>query len=465
MTNTPKNKKKQQKKSSTRLIASAVLNQFDPKSKFAESILYNLLPQTSQTQQATDLVSGTIRNRHTIDIVITKLANCPTQRIPNKILNIIRIGAYELIYCPQTVEYAIVNEAVENAKAIAGKKQTAFVNALLRKISSSIKNRNALLKNSKPTQTLPQNLEYGCLFDTDLLPDPETSLHDYLSKAFSLPKWLVTNWINEYGPENTKQLCFASNRKPSLYIRPNTLLTTADELAKKLNKANITTEIISNETLKLKSPKLITKLPGFKNGLFTVQDTTAALPAKYLKPQPQCKILDLCAAPGTKTTQLAELTNDNAQIFATDINKKRLQLVEKNFNRLKLKSIKIFKYEQLNEITSKIGKFDDILLDVPCSNSGVLARRPEVRYRISKKAIKHLAKTQFELLQKGADLIDNNGRICYTTCSIQAEENNKLIQNFLTQNPHFKLLLEKLTLPSVQHPDHDGGYLAIIIKM
>ena len=214
--------------------------------------------------------------------------------------------------------------------------------------------------------------------------------------------------------------------------------------------------------INIKSPRAIDRLPGFVEGLFTVQDITASQPAKAMEPSQNFKFLDLCAAPGTKTAQLAELTDDKADIIATDIDPDRLKKVKENARRLGLKSITAIKYHQLKQNAVKIGPFDCILLDVPCSNTGVLAKRLEVRYHINQKAIKGLTKTQMELLEFAARIIKQNGKICYSTCSIQNCENASLIKNFLSQNPQLKLEYEQLTLPSAQKPDHDGGYIAIL---
>jgi len=465
---------------SARNIAMAVLNQLDLKYDYAGQILNKLLPQTGQKQRATDLVFGTIRNHAAIDMVIAKLADCPTDRIPDKLLNIIRVGVYELIYSPQTAEYSIVNEAVENAKAVAGKKQTGFVNALLRQITRHITNRQIQLSQANTQRLLPQTPSTGCEFDIALLPEPQTSPADYLSTAFSLPKWLVTDWLAEFGEESVRQICFASIRKPSIYIRPNTLKTTTQKLAEKLRQAGIdfetTSSVIpakagiqkSNDTddsiIRIKSPKEVTQLPGFAEGLFSVQDITTAQPVRLLEPQPEWTILDLCAAPGTKTTQLAELTGDKAKIFATDIDSRRLEKVKENAARLRLKSISVIAYENLQKVSTEAGPFDCILLDVPCSNTGVLAKRPEVRLRITPKAISKLTKTQSRLLETATAMIKPEGKICYSTCSIQKAENSELIKEFLQKNRDFKLKSEQLTLPSAQGFDHDGGYVAILTK-
>ena len=479
-----------------REIATAVLNRFDPKRNYAGPILNKLLQQTNETQRATDLVFGTIRNRAAIDKVIAEFSGRSVERIQPELLNIIRVASFELIYCPQTPEYSIVNEAVKFAKTVAGpvrskspgataanrktrrtsngagKKQTAFVNAVLRQITRHIQNRQIPLSQADPQKTLPQTLSTGCQFDTDILPDPEGSPSDYLSTVFSLPQWLVTDWLNEFSTEQVRQICFASNRRPSIYIRPNTLKTTTQQLADKFHAEDVDFEIVpldnlqasriehrESSTIRLKSPRAITELPGFGEVLFTVQDITASLPVRILKPQPEWTILDLCAAPGTKTIQLAELTKDSATIIATDIDAERLKSVKENTARLGINSVNILPYGQLLN-----SKFDSVLLDVPCSNTGVLAKRIEVRYRVSPKAVKELAKTQTSLLAAAAKMLKPKGKICYGTCSIQTAENSRLVKDFLRNNPDFELQSELLTLPSEEEFDRDGGYVAIITR-
>jgi 16S rRNA (cytosine967-C5)-methyltransferase len=462
-----------QKPKSARTIAIEVLSRCDPKRSYASTVLNKLLSETDQKQRATDLVLGTIRNRRAIDTVIAAFSGRPVDRIPDKLLNIIRLGACELVYSPATAQHSVVNEAVENAKALTGKKQVGFVNAVLRQITRSITNRQIDLSQSNPKRTLCQSPQTGCEFNRDFLPDPEYSPADYLSTVFSLPKWLVSNWLSEFGAESTRRICLASNRKPSIYLRPNSLKTTVQELAEKFHHADIEIEIVPEDSIiKVKSPRSITRLPGFDEGLFTVQDITASKVVKMLSPRPDWTILDLCAAPGSKTTQLAEITGDSATIIATDIDAQRLKKVEENTTRLGIKSVNIIPYKQLLNSEFSIfirpsvdglnSQFDCVLLDVPCSNTGVLARRVEARYRITPAAIKKLAKTQTELLKTAASMLKPHGTICYSTCSIQKDENSGLIKDFLRKNANFKLESEKLTLPSAEHFDCDGGYTAIL---
>jgi len=446
-----------------RTVANLVLNRFDPEHDYAGPILNKLLQKTNEKQRATDLVFGTIRNRFAIDMVIAKFADCPVERIHPTLLNIIRIGAYELIYSPTTAEYAVINEAVENAKAVAGKKQTGFVNAVLRQIARHLTNRQTMLSESNAKRTLPQTPATGCEFDTCILPSPKDSPADYFSTVFSLPKWLVADWLAEFGYEKTRDICFASNRKPSIYLRPNRLKTKTQKLAEKFHQADIDFEIVTNESmLKINSPQAVAELPGFAEGLFSIQDITASQPVRLLQPKPAWTILDLCAAPGVKTTQLAELTGDKAKIIATDIDSERLEKVRENTARLELNSVSVVTYEELGRKVAEVGPFDAVLLDVPCSNTGVLAKRIEARYRIKPKAKQELTKIQSKLAETAAKMIKPQGRICYSTCSIEADENTNLVRQFLQKNPNLKLKSERLTLPSAQGFDHDGGYVAII---
>jgi 16S rRNA (cytosine967-C5)-methyltransferase len=482
---------------SARTLAIDVLNRFNPKRDYAALILNNLLDQTAEKQRATDLVFGTIRNRSAIDTVVAAFSSRPTERIPPRLLNILRIAAYELIYRPETPGYSIVNEAVENVKEMLGKKQVGFVNAVLRNITRHTTNRYAQISYADVRTTLPQTPATGCEFDTPIVPDPQTHPADYLIAAFSLPKWLIADWLGEFGFERTRQICFASNRRPSIYIRTNPLRTTAGDLAQKLHEQHIDFETVPPDILResriehressienrgssvfrIKSAAAVTQLPGFAEGLFTVQDLAASLAAKMLDPQPGWKILDLCAAPGVKTTQLAEITAGSAEITATDINADRLKMVEENAARLGIDATRIIPYADIESRSAEVGPFDAVLLDAPCSNTGVLAKRIEARYRLNPGAIQEFTITQGQLLSTAASMTMPRGKISYSTCSIQKAENNELVADFLRRNPDFELDSETLILPSAEIPaqdphgkavpagfDHDGAYVAILIR-
>ncbi|MCU0914189.1 MAG: transcription antitermination protein NusB, partial [Planctomycetes bacterium] len=185
-----------QESRSARIIAAHVLRELDPVRDYAGPILDGLLEQTEQRQRATDLVYGTLRNLHALDAVITQFSGRPIARIAPALLSILRVAIYELACTPATPVYSIVDEAVSNAGQAGGQKQTGFVNAVLRQIARHIADRQIELSQAAPRRALVQTPHTGCQFDTDFLPDPETSLPEYLSTCFSLPRWLVGEWLD-----------------------------------------------------------------------------------------------------------------------------------------------------------------------------------------------------------------------------------------------------------------------------
>jgi 16S rRNA (cytosine967-C5)-methyltransferase len=444
-----------------RSIAAEVLSETRRGKQFAGDVL-DQYHELANRQKATDLVFGVLKNHLVIDLIIKKVSGNQIERIPDKILNIIRVGVYELVYCPQAKEYVIINEAVEYAKQVTNTKGGGFVNAILRRTQKHITNRQKIVGQSSPQKLIPQTPDTGCEFDIEILADPGKLPGEYLAGAFSLSGWLVQSWIDEYGVNQAKEICFASNRRPSVYLRPNLLKTTAGELVEMLKAAEVGCEIEpESQMIKLTSPKAITLLPGFDEGLFVVQDLAASQVVRVLKPQPGWEILDLCAAPGTKATQLAEATGGRAKIVATDIDANRLKMVGENIVRLGLSgSITTVEYSDVD----KQGSFDCVLVDAPCSNTGVLARRPEVRHRITEDDVKKLAKTQMMLLSRAAGMLKPRGIICYSTCSIQPEEDGLFVCRFIKRNPSFKLESEKLIWPSAEAFDRDGSYCAVIIR-
>ena len=457
-----------------RSIAVRVLNKFKPEKHDAADLLSGMINKTDQKGQATDLVFGTIRNRPLIDSILAIVAKTPIKRINRRLVNIVRVGVYELVFATQTAEYAIVNEAANLTSEIAGKKQTGFVNAVLRNIARGIKQRSVPLESCDLLKTVPTSLAEGCLFKDNILPDPQKDPSGYYSLAFSIPQWLIDSWLEHYGPEKTRQICFGSNRRPSVCLQANTLKTSPQELFDMLLAQEIDCRLFDNTTIKLSSQGSVNKLPGFADGLFTIQDPTSAKVARLLSPKSGEVVVDVCAAPGGKTVALAQQMNDTGTIIASDIHDQRLKMVTQNCTRLGISMVKTVSYKEFDDCLANTPTIDAILLDVPCSNSGVLARRLEVRMRITPEIIKEIAKTQSELLSKAAKMISNGGKICYSTCSICPGENEELIQNFLKNNPQFALELEELTLPTampqtgptpVTNVDCDGGYAAIIVKV
>ena len=449
-------------KLSGRGVAVSVLRKFDSGRGDVSDLLKEALIHTGERGKATDLVYGVVRNRNLIDHLLDKFGNINKGRVKGELLNILRIGVYEIVFCPGIEIYAAVNEAVSLGRS---GKQRGFLNAVLRNICRAIDNRRLKITEMSD-KIIPQNAKTGCMFKEPVLPDPQSHPNKYLSTAFSLPEWLTAEWIDEFGFETAYDVCMASNRKSGVYIQPNTLKITADELIRKFESSMDSKDFLAvcdGRMIKV-TGKDISSLPGFDEGLFTIQDPTAAAAMEMLDPKEGQTIVDLCAAPGGKTVRLAQLTAGNARIIAADIDAKRLEKVKENCQRLNIKSVETVSLESLDARIQNL-KVDAVVADVPCSNTGVMARRCEVRHRITKDKRNQLCKLQTTILEKAAVIIGNEGKICYSTCSILHRENRNIVNSFLKTHLDFKLVEDRLTLAQTASNgriDCDGGYVAVL---
>jgi 16S rRNA (cytosine967-C5)-methyltransferase len=457
---------------SLRQAAWEVLNHFKAAERNCAELIEKFGAKTQNRSGLVDITLGIIRNYAFIDSLITQVSIQPKNNIPTETFNCLRVAVYELVFSNRAY-YAVVNETVNLARKIGSKKSAGFVNAVLRKTCAHIKNKNANLKIAEPQKTLPLNSRIGCEFDIDILPDPDRNKAEYLSSAFSLPLWLIEQWLTQFGDEKTADICFASNRRPSVYARANKLKLTGQELFEILKAQDIDCDFVDfgelsraekYKMVRLNKPGNISELNVFKEGLFTIQDITSSSVVPLLNPQSGWKIFDICAAPGTKTTQIAELIDDKGLIIATDRDSARLSKLDENIRRLGITSVRIIDYETFLKDSSYQSCADAVLLDVPCSNSGVLARRPEVRYRLNIKVLDSLVKTQSELLNLAATFVKEGGKICYSTCSILQQENGDVVNAFIKKQSEFSLEKENLVLPSAGTYDFDGGYTAILVK-
>ncbi len=444
-----------------RQVALKVLSSFNVNSHDASELLSKHLSSTNEKPRACDLVYGSIRNLVLIDYVLTKTAVFDPTRVNKRLLNTIRIGAYELLFSHATPDYAIVDQAVN---AISSKKGRGFVNAVLRNMARAIAQRSLVGEFSFSSKIAPTSPDSCVVFSSDIFPAPENSFSEYLSIIFSIPKWLVEQWLSEFSQEQTVDICFGSNRRPSVYLRPNITKITPHKLLERLKSSEIECELVSSDAmLKLSSSTSIAHLGEFKEGLFSVQDVTAAKVAPLLAPSPFDVVADICSAPGTKTTHIAELMGNCGKVIATDIDPDRLAKVGLSAQRLGLDIIETSSFdsvfEHINQSHAQL-----ILLDVPCSNTGVMAKRCELRHRINPRALEALANIQFSLLDRVANELSSCKRICYSTCSIMAEENSQVVKRFIDCHRDFSIARSELTLPSSVSHGRDGGYVAILIR-
>lgn len=429
-------------------------------------VLDSLLGQCDRPAQATDITFGVIRHQKTIDHILRQCATLEPARVKPAQWNLLRIGVYELVFAPKTADYAILNEAAELAGRAGTRKSTGFINAVLRNVQRAIQNRYDALEDNNVRRVVPQTSDTGCAFKSELIPSPEKEPARYLSIAYSLPQPLIDSWLKVLGFEQVRAICLASNRNPSVIAQPNILLESTDKLAAQLEDEGISCEQ-SDQYIRICTSGKLNRSKAYLEGHFFIQDPTASSAIERLNPQPGWTIIDLCAAPGGKCLAAAIRMQDTGTIIATDIDSKRLTKVRDNAKRMRLESIQAIPSGRIDQTIRKLKQIDAIILDVPCSNTGVLARRVEARWRWKIREIQSLQKIQQDLLDKSAEFARKNTKILYSTCSIQPEENQQQVQAFCKRHKEFMVLSEKTTLPAIKTPDnfdHDGGYAAVMVR-
>ena len=451
---------------SNRALAAEILLSWEEGRRTAAELLEQTLPHAESRGQVTDLVLGVIRNRTLLDTLLTAAAEMKPAFIEKDLMILLRLGAYELVFCPDTADYAILSETASLAGRQA--RRRGFVNAVLRRLQRAIEDRRRPEEGTDPRCWIPTKIPLGCLLKEPLLPEPSTQPADYYSTVFSMPKWLVERWLQDYDLEALRQICLASNRIPSIILQPNTLKTTAPRLAELLKSEAVQAELNAEQTmLRIHTRRYLPDLWTFQKGYFFVQDPTAAKTAAMLPVQPGSVVLDLCAAPGGKTLQLAMMMKNQGRIIAADADSQRLRKVEENCRRLEITCVQCVPPEQIKQTLGAKNKVQAVLLDVPCSNTGVMARRAEVRWRLKPETIPELVQRQKDLLEQAAGWVRKYGLLLYSTCSILPEENQLLVQEFLRNRKEFKLEKEELTLPFCGSKEvfaHDGGYAALLRK-
>lgn len=384
----------------------------------------------------TEVVNGTLRNLTRIDWVKSQFVK--NKKMEPWIEDIIRCGIYQILFLDRVPDSAVCNESAELARKHGHEGTVKFVNGVLRNVSRS-----------------KDNLVY---------PDKHKGITKYLSVFYSHPEWMVKKWVKDYGGEFTEELLKANNETPPFTIRCNRLKTSKDELVKILEEEGIECQegSYNPEAIYIRGTSSIEDKESFRKGYYQVQDESSMLVAHITDPEPGAMILDMCSAPGGKTTHIGELMKNRGFIVARDVHQHKLKLVEDNCRRLgvDIVSTELYNATQLDE--NSLEKFDRVLLDAPCSGLGVLRRKPDLRWKKEPDNFKELAMLQREMLQIASKYVKPGGALIYSTCTINKTENIMVVRDFLSQNTQFQLeslvgrIPEKLVCKSAQE-----GYLEL----
>lgn len=392
-----------------RLAAVKSLIKILEQNKTSDEVINSYADKVSSISELINLIAGTVKLKLTLDFFIENISSRPQKKLSPPVKNILRAAIYELEYL-KNQDYAVINSYVDISKTY-DKNSSGFINAVLRNF-------------------LRQRSEIN-------FPSLEENPLKAISIKFSHPEWLIEKWIKNYGIDETIKICEFNNKIPVISIRINTLKASKSKVMDLLAENNVafTESQISNECLILKNPGNIKNVAGYKEGYWAVQGESSSLVAKILDPQKDEHILDLCAAPGGKTTHIADLMQNSGKIIALDVSSGRIKKLEENCDRLGINCVKTIVSDAASFSDSQ--KFDRILIDAPCSNTGVLSKRPDARWKRTPEDIKNLIKIQLKILQNTSNLLKEGGTMVYSTCSIEPEENILLITEFLNNNNNF----------------------------
>ncbi len=404
----------------SRQLAFIALRDIHRQSAFTDIALDRVL-RTAELNSAdrrlvTELVYGSVRRQRSLDALIDQLGKKKARQQPPDLRTILHIGLYQLRYQARIPASAAVNTTVELAKENGFKGLAGVVNGLLRQYER-------LTAASADPLHLPM--------------EPV----ERLGILHSFPDWIIKMWLEQLGIEETEQLCEWLNQSPTIDLRVNSLRASIEDVEAAMQSAGVDVHRVTHVPQALRvvgGTGAVQQLPGFREGWWTIQDSSAQLVSHLLDPQVGDVVIDACAAPGGKTTHIAELIKDEGKIWACDARASRLKKVTENAQRLQFRSIQICTGDS-RDFPQFTDSADRVLLDAPCSGLGTLHRRPDIRWRITPATVQELSILQAELLEQSATWVKPGGVLVYATCTLHPQENEGVIQPFLERYSHWQI--------------------------
>lgn len=414
---------------------------------------------------ATELALGTARRAPTLQAVLNAYLASPTRPLKPAVNSILLVALYQILFLDRIPDFAAVNEAVAQVRRLGNPKQVGFVNGLLRGVLRGLAPasdgagpfaRDVVLLTPRSHRRA----------DREIFPDPDEAPADYLAAAMALPVPLAERWLSRFRSlKKVAALAHNANARAPLIARVNSLKTTIAGAVEALAAEGIAAAPHANGISIVidHSPAAVIASGPFADGLFQPQDPTASAVAQAARIKAGMNVLDFCAAPGTKTTHLAELMGNSGTIVAADVSREKLALIESNCERLGVTIVSTILAERVGSLEA--GSFDVVLADVPCTNTGVLARRAEARQRFSQQDLSRLVRDQKALAAAASVFVRPGGKLVYSTCSIEPEEGRRIARWLCDGQRGLRIESEHSTLPGpTETPSrwHDGGYIAVL---
>ncbi len=391
----------------------------------------------------TRVSEGTLEHMIELDYIINQFSKVKVNKMKPVIRNIMRMSVYQLKYMDSVPASAACNEAVKLAKRKGFSSLSGFVNGVLRNIARNL--------------------------DQITYPKEEEDPVQFLSVCYSMPEWIVTKWIRDYGMEQTKETLSAFLTDAPIMIRTNCTKISPDALEERLKSEHVTVKKVTLEDAKeldyaflISDFDYLNALPSFQEGLFYVQDISSMMVAEYADPKEGDVVVDVCAAPGGKSIHIAEKLNGTGMVFARDLTEYKVSLIEENIARHQLANIKAQQQDALVLDESMIGKADIVVADLPCSGLGVMRKKTDIKYKMDEAKQKDLEKLQREMLAVVHKYVRAGGTLLYSTCTINRGENEENAAWFLKEYPEFELVKSKQFFPKKEYGD--GFFLAKFIR-
>ncbi|MBR6253767.1 MAG: 16S rRNA (cytosine(967)-C(5))-methyltransferase RsmB [Clostridia bacterium] len=384
---------------------------------------------------ASEIVYGVLTWKLFLDETIKRYSLVKFKKISPWIVNILRMGIYQIVFLNKIPESAAVNESVNLAKKYGHDASARFTNAILRKVEKD--------EREKLIDYLQKN---------DFLND------EIISITTSHPRWMVDKLLDDYDSRFVLELLEANNENPDTTIRVNTLKTSREELRNLFDLKDI-----DSRSGELPDALIVKHLTNFDDPLYVVQDEAAQLAVLKLDPKENEIVLDACSSPGGKTTYISQLMNNTGRIDAWDIHEHRVELVKQLAKKLGATNINASVADATEYHTELRDRYDKVLLDVPCSGLGVIRKKPDIKWTRKEEDLPELIDTQRKILECGAEYLKTGGTLVYSTCTVLKDENERQIEKFLKKHPEFKLEEEIKLFPHKNHTD--GFYIAKMIKI
>ena len=364
---------------------------------------------------AREVVYGVLRWQERLDWIISAYSHIKPHRMERAVITILRMGAYQLLFMDRVPSRAAVDESVKLAKGIKKKDAAPFINGILRGIAEERK-----------------EVSY---------PNLQSDPLNHIATLHSHPLWIVRRWVEQWGAEETIALCQADNQIPPFTVRVNTLKASREEVLDQLRAEKIRAipTSFSPVGIVISDPPPLTTWGLLQSGLLQVQDEAAQLVSLLLTPQPGERVLDLCAAPGGKTTHLAQLMEDQGEIMAMDVSQNKLGLLQENCRRLGIALVQTMTHDATTPLPFPRASFNRVLVDVPCTGLGTLRRNPDGKWRVKEADIPRLQKIQRAILAQASTMVKKEGVLVYSTCTMTSEENEGVIEAFLSERKEFRL--------------------------